>query len=745
MPDGMTSENRPNLSPFASINSMGMDAAKEFPQPESKAHIPDIRMQLDSDEEEKDKNKKEEYEKRHPHYREGQTQLEILSKSTEKHQLIDAGRTFMNGFEDMSLHPDGTVSEYRLEDSISIVGNRKADMSYTRETLLALGYLRVSQNPRTGEMEERLMFPGFAITSKIEPIEHQKKILTADGRLHHIEVEEEMMEVPVVGTDGERKNLNEALYQVQAEMTAREDLVKKLRWVWNQTENLEGLVQFYFMGSLTQESMKVLCDAEGRSSASREKEKGREAALVKTEGGVEYRKGHEFGDAMSVAYQCLEIAALSEKPKEFEDLIKRPGIKFLFNVNDQQINDIFLKPEDRQGRPLNPLLVKWLGEPWTWKKEVGRSKKDNLEGKNSSGTEIIRGLLTNKGNVLVDSEWKEAESIFAQIERFIGGGKESPVLAAKDARDARFIAWALFRVTGEASDLGGQPYFYDTDPHLGRSAGVYINHEMGGMTSCDRVKVISPNVFRQVYKSLKPEVRSCGPNGSLGKYPDRFTVPYFKSWSGGTEHGKRTFQEMRWGYRAGMDVDFVTGSVVQMPEEKAFRLGELPWEDLSPKAYNGAALGPFIAGREKIGIFQHAMRTDYNINELKDQAFFEKLGQYMGISFNLQTVRDGKFRGVFNGEGVHDGIAKEKTKDEIRNYKKKFLYAFWDGIRSLPQYKEWMSESFDKVASHPGSTAKRAEVSSIPRITLRLGKIGILSLHEAKNLPTEPLGEFQDW
>lgn len=690
--------------------------------------------------EENDKNKAEEYEKRHPHYREGQTQLEILSKSTERHQLIDAARTFMNGFEDMSLHPDGSVSEYRLEDSISIVGNRKADMSYTKDTLLALGYLQISQNPVTGAVEERLIFPGFAYTTKIESIEHRKKILTANGNLHHIEVEEEMIEVPISGTDDQRKKLNEDLNQVQGEMTAREDLVKKLRWVWNQTENLEGLVQFYFMGSLTQESMKILCDAEGRTSASREAGKGREAALITTGGKAKYREGHEFGDAMSVAYQCLEIAALSEKPKEFEDLVKRPGIKFLFNVTDQEIDDIFLKPQDRQNRTLNPMLVTWLGEPWTWKKEVGKSKKDNLKSGNTPETENKRGLLTEKGNILVGYEWTDIEHVFKQIERFVGGGDNSSVLAAKDARDARFIAWALFRVTGEASDLGGQPYFYDNDLFLGRKAGVYVNHEMGAMTSCDRVKVISPNVFRQVYKSLKPEIRSCGPDGSLGKYPDRFTVPYFKTWSSNTGWGMRTFQEMRWGYRAGMGVDFVANNEVQMPEEKASRLGELPWLDLAPKAYNQAALGPFIAGREKIGIFQHAMRTDYRIDELKDQAFFEKLAQYMGISFNLQTVRDGKFRGVFNGDSEHDGIAKGKTKDEIRNYKKKFLYAFWDGMRSLPQYREWLALRMDSVknSNKPGSADVR---DPIKRIKYRLGRVGILTMDEALSLPEDALNQ----
>lgn len=53
MPDGMSSENRPNTNPFASINSMGMNAAKnEFsPSWQSEKHSLDFRNQLDPREE----------------------------------------------------------------------------------------------------------------------------------------------------------------------------------------------------------------------------------------------------------------------------------------------------------------------------------------------------------------------------------------------------------------------------------------------------------------------------------------------------------------------------------------------------------------------------------------------------------------------------------------------------------------------------------------------------------------------
>jgi hypothetical protein len=788
MPDNMTPEQGKSSIDF--MRTLGQPvqlpgaqetakAALEFPQPEAKGYVPDIRMQKVDDSEESGEEKRDkdeqEYRKRHQ-FREGQTQLEVISTSVERHQLIDAERTFMNGFEDMSLHPDGSVSEYRLEDSIAMVGNRKADMSYSRQDLIDLGYLEETVkevgNPVTKRKEvtkeERLIFPGFGYTSKIEIVKQRKEIQTPDGITHHFEIEEMPIQVFVPGTNEQREALRNDLHQIQSEMTAREDLVKKLRWVWNQTENLEGLVQFYFMGSLTAESMGNLCEAEGRTIPNETNNGERIAALTKTEGGAEYRKGHELGDMTGVALQCFEIVALSEKRDELEALLKRPGIKFLFNVSDQQIDDLFLTDQERGGRELDSKLAKWIGEPWKWSPEI-KSPKKNVKDEKSS-----RGLLTKHGNVLAESKWDDLNDIFEQVERFLGGGNDEKVvrrnsLAQKDARDARFIAWAELRVWGMASDLGGQIYHYGADKYLDRPEGDYVAHEMGGMTSCDRVKVIAPNVFRNIYRFIKTERRSYGPDGSLGKYPDRFTVPYLKTWladikydindektewvkpdSSGIKksYGKRTFQEMRWGYREGSETDLLTGRVVPLPEEPAYRLGELSWESLSPKAYNAAALGPFIAGREKIGIFQNVMRTDFRIEELKDKAFFEKLAQYMGISFNLQTVRDGKLRGVYNGvkpatkgEKSHDDRVDETVKlDLIRNYKKQFFTAFWDGIRSLPQYREWLAGHMDEVKSGiKGGSPIYTE--PVRRILYRLGKIGIFTMDEAMKLPTDALNK----
>ena len=702
---------------------------------EFKSELPDAKMLLGREEGEESKNGEKEYRARQ-YFQEGASSLEVLRTSVHPEQLIDAERTFMAGFEDMSLHRDGTFSEYRLDDAISVVADRGAAMSYDFKTLSGLGYLDPeSFDPDTGEAN--FAFPGYCYTTKTRMIETQTGAsVSPDGKtIISINIERVPTQVFLVGKDEQRSELSKILRSdVQVEMTARKDLVQMIRWLWNQTENLEDLVKYYYMGSLTNTAMQSLCNAEGSKFVTKEspqllppgaESQNKSNCLRTTEGKAEYREGHEFGDAISAAIQCFEIAALSESPQELEELLKRPGIKFLFKVEDQDVDDIFLKPEDRGNRPLNADLVKWIGEPWAWKKNVREGKSDmnkslfdeesnplvNEDGKQLNESDM-RGLLTSKGNILAASEWEDAEFVFQQVERFLGGGDGSPTLLGKDVRDARFIAWGLLRTTGMASELGGQLYHQTCVDGIKRDI---ISHDLGAMTSCDRVKVYLPNVFRNVYKYLKPEIRNFGPDGSLGEYPDRLTVAYFKTWNADIKyeegkgecswvkdkqsHGKRTFQEMRWGYRKGKEKDFLTDEELEMPEEAAYRLGELPWHKLNPKSFNVAALGPYIAGREKVGLFTYIKRTDWDIHELKDDGFAKSMANWLGIAMNEQTVFDGKLRGVYNGDSKYDksdGL-KVKVKSDIREYKKKFVRAWWDGIRSLPQYREWLALPNDAI------------------------------------------------
>lgn len=742
----------PSVQAIRGLSGISSSVA-ETSRLEFKSKLPEVKMLL-GEESEENKNGEKEYRARQ-YFQEGASSLEVLRTSTHKEQLIDAERTFMAGFEDMSLHRDGTFSEYRLDDAISVVADRAAAMSYDFKTLSGLGYLDPeSFNPDTGEAN--FSFPGYCYTTKTRMIETQTGASVApDGKtVISINIERVPTQVFLVGKDEERNELSGVLKSdAQPEMTARKDLVQMTRWLWNQTENLEDLVKYYYMGSSTHTAMNALCNAEGRKYLVKESTSTQERpkdGLFATEGGAEYREGHEFGDAMSVAIQCFEIAAFSEKKSELKSLLQRPGVRLLFKVTDQEVDDIFLKPEDRKDRPLNPILVKWIGEPWNWSEEIA-GPKDNVGNEQDS-----RGLLTKHGNILVESKWEDAEDIFQQVERFLGGGKDSSLLVRSDARDARFIAWELFRVTGMASELGGQLYHHTCVDGIERDV---ISHDLGGMTSCDRVKVYLPNVFRSVYKNIKPEVRNFGPDGSLGQYPDRLTVAYFKQWTAdikyeeGKEecswikdkqsHGKRTFQEMRWGYRAGKEKDTLTGKEIDMPEEAAYRLGELPWHKLHPKVFNVAALGPYIAGRENVGLFTYIKKTNWDIHELKDDGFAKSMANWLGIAMNEQTVYDGKLRGVYDGtkpstpsEESHDKKVKAKVKSEIREYKKKFVRAWWDGLRSLPQWREWLMESERLDSPNVITVAQPLE-----RIKFRLGRVEILTPGEAKNLPMDPFNK----
>lgn len=707
------------------------------------------------------KRKAAEYYARH-YPTEGRANVETLRTATEKNLLIHTSREVMAMYEDVEFHPDPAISDFRLEDVIAAIKDRQSAMELSVTELRNLGI--VSQLSIGGKEIITFNYPGFEYKKTTES---QKKVVANhygpdEKTIVSIEVAEIPTELYLTGTDSERNELAKILERIQVGMVARQDLAKMFRWVWNQTENLEGLVEFYMKNSLTADAMDMLFNAEGRMGGP-----------IKTEGGVDYEKGHEFGDAMSVALKCFEIAACSEDVKALEGLLKRPGIRELFKVTDQEVDDLFLKPEQRPSRKINPALEKWIGHPWMWKQTV-RSGKGDLKTelpmgtKDNRGNEIgVRGLLTEKGNILVDTEeYSDMEYIFEQVERFLGGGNKAPKFLAKDARDARFIAWELLRITGMASDYGKQLYEDEEDLALSRPKGNYYHHDMGAMTSCDRVKVFLPGVYRSIYRYLKTENRDSGPEGSLGKYPDRFSVHYFKTWNvdttnlpseeerrkkeeslgrklrrseiGKGKFGKRTFHEMRWGYRKGSEEDkFTPGKLIAMPEEPYYKLGELSWRKLPPKAYNQAALGPYIAGRKEIGLFQFMMKTDWpDIAIFKDANFWNKIAKYMGISMNQQVVFDGKLRGIYNGDDGHDKGAKNWVKEQVRSYKKKYLVAFWDGLRSLTQWKEWLVHREDEIKEGSGAgVSKHREV--IRRIKYRMGRIGVLTPAEAMALPED--------
>ena len=236
---------------------------------------------------------------------------------------------------------------------------------------------------------------------------------------------------------------------------------------------------------------------------------------------------------------------------------------------------------------------------------------------------------------------------------------------------------------------------------------------MGGVTSCDRIKVMYPEVFRAVYKNNKTEKRDWGPDGSFGKY-ERFGVDYDKGLSLETANGKRTVDEIRWGYRA-------EGN---LPEELPKRYGELDYSQMNVKIFNKSALGMYIAGRPEIGIFQYIMQTKWkHIKEFQNKDFWTQFAKHMGISLSQEVALDGKFR----------GLSSKQREDATIEYKKRVFRAFWDGLRSLPQWREWVALETEGLDA--GGTHKR---NVFDRVKYYMKQTNILSSDEVDRLPVDP-------
>jgi len=615
---------------------------------------------------------------------EGSTYTEVLMTRTEKPPLVFAGREIARLSEATAIIPTGEQSIYVTENTLAALAQRAGALELGSRELLDLGI--IGSNGKGG-FEEKV--PGFGY----------KRTYTENGFSDEI------------GSDAERSELVTTLNNIRAEIRTRGELAKMFQVVWAHTENLEGLTNLYYEYSPTQKAMDQLFKAEGLKNINGE------SFLNKTDGGVEFTKGHEFGDAISASSMCLEIAAASESPQKLEALLKRPGTRLLFSATDAEVDALFIP--DVVGappRPRNESLEKWIGKPWKPVRGGKEDLKEDLKEKASS-----RGLLTKYGNILTETEWSNIAEVRQNIERFIGGGPNTRVLVRNEASAAENIAWELIRITAEASDIGGEIY-KDNKGNI-----VKLSHDLGGMTSCDRVKPILIDWFREIYAKYKGDSASdFGPEGSLGLGTyNKLAVPYWKSWAAETPNGKRTFQEMKWGYRAGTVKDIVTGEEVPLPEEKAYKLGELPWMDLSPKMYNSAALGIYISGRKDIGLFQYAMNTSWQLDELKDKDFWYKISKHMRISFTPQVVLDGSFRGVFNGNDDHDSLAKTKVSGLVRDYKRKYITSFWNGLRSLPQWREWIAKGADILDEN-----KKSAKSPFLRSLYRLKKTRLFSQEE---------------
>jgi len=660
-------------------------------------------------------------------FMEDQPHMEILRTESNPQIILYAAREIGRLVENGQNNLRTTVSPYVMESVLTQMSDRAGALELGKNDLIKLGL--VEPNSINEDTSEAIFtHRGFAYKNEIKQIKVKRgETLDPQGKVISIQVENVDIPIDYIGSDDQRKFLSDKLKIFRNELETRKELSDEHVWLIGNTENLSGLTEFYYRVSCpTETAMNNLCNAEGQPNGAK-----------KTEGGVEYREGKEFGDTISVALQLHEIVGTSEDYQALKDLVRRPGMQFLFNVTEQEIDDLFLRPDGRKNREIKTILKEWIGEPWKWvdsdQTPLGGGKRNR---KNKDDLELetndldSRGLLTRCGNINVGTEWPQIMEIRENIRRFIAGGENVGTIAKRDGEAAENISWEFFRISAKSTELGGAVY---KDKGRDGVERVAMHHDMGGMTSDDRVKVLMPEVFRSVYKYLKPgETRDWGPEGSFGKYP-RFAVNYFKTWKTEVDGVDRSFDELRWGYREDDKAQFL-GRLVTKPREEALRLGELPWNGQTPKLFNRAALGIYIAGRD-IGIFPQIMNTSWKgFEDFKDKDFWTKLAKALGISVNAQTAIDGKYRDyLWNGmteEQKRSG--KEAIKNKILDAKKQTFKAFWDGLISLPQWGEWIASEMDRT---PRVGVGKIQVASPELIKNNMLFAGILSKEEIEKLP----------
>lgn len=624
--------------------------------------------------------------------------VEILASQVETPILIHAADELISRYEDEDFHNEGYKNDYAFMHIIDTMLERERNLKLTKEDLNALGIIKNYQSEKDQAIFE---VRGYSYKKKMEEIVVLSEVIKKPSGEEDKVFKISQIEADVVGSDKQRITLSSKINLLRGEMIARQDLTKMYGTIVRNTENLEGIVQeLYYRQSMTPKAMEILFNAEARVNT-----------LKKTEGGAKYESGKERGQARDAAVRCLEIVGCAEDYQKLKDKLQRPGIKFLFNVTDAEIDLLFVPANQRGGLTVNPVLAEWIGDPSTWTDVNGSLRQKKVF------TNEIRGKLTKEGNIFVESSQDKIDSIKNNIEDFIsakGGKGRSPLKSELLKREAKAVvnsAWGWFRVTGKATTYGYT--FYE------KNGQKLPFSDMGGVTSCDRIKVMYPEIFRAIYKRNKTETRDWGPDGSFGKY-ERFGVDYDKGLSLETEYGKRTVDEIRWGYRA-------EGN---LPEELPKRYGDLDYSQMNVKIFNKSALGMYIAGRPEIGIFQYIMKTNWeHIKVFQNKDFWTQFAKHMGISLSSEVALDGKLRGS-------DDRQRESA---VKEYKKRVFLAFWDGLRSLPQWREWLVEDksrLDRNGAH--------QAHWIDRIKYYIGNTNILSKDEIIKLTFEPFSKDVD-
>lgn len=486
MPDGMTPENKPQ--PQSSIDfmrSLGkpaelpgskvseqaardffqpisiselpgateqLKAAQNFPQLESKANIPDIKMELDPKKDKNEEDRKAEDEAESQRYTRRESLSDELISSAETPEELLIGLRQLEKQLDESFIPPNLSERYTPPRQLSVMYERADMLGKTIDEMIDKGFIKKgTYNPETGEAELKdRRYAALAIKSEVKDEylkDDQGNLVTGkNGRpviigqeVHYFFGKGEKN----VGKDSdgkeivsffskERQDLEKAYRRGMFELAAR-DIVNEhfgLRDSTDIRDSLETMVAYLHGGRMPKFKAEHL------------------EALFNMPSLSEIEKNPEdvtFGSQVEEAMFCNLIMLKSGTKQGMLDLLERPGAK-----------DLIKRLADRQGVTIDQWKRENIGELDKWVGDDARFISDkDLKGNDVIPTWLteeeqkVRGSLTKWSNIVA---WSGPTGGFSKEneDNFIG----ETIGGLVGSSDAAWLASVMMRAIGAYASEG---------------------------------------------------------------------------------------------------------------------------------------------------------------------------------------------------------------------------------------------------------------------------------------------------
>ncbi len=362
------------------------------------------------------------------------------------------------------------------------------------------------------------------------------------------------------------------------------------------------------------------------------------AAIEDAEGA----EGRPLGNDIDRVIRACILVGLCENKQKFTDLMLRPGFKLLFNDGPRSVED--------QSRD----ITNFIGTPTRWEDQRKTTKAQDGTVVSSLDTENInklRGKLTKYGNIWARPETLDESDDFRKTLIELVGGN---VLAVD-------LGVGLFKLFGMDADAGSLKYINDK--------GAEASLLEGWPNAGDLAKLMC---FEDWQRKQNAAGHPCGPKETRTKIK-KLLLPFLKFASikidknGAKE--QRSLYEAMWGYS----------------DEPAKRLGDIGWEKLTNDVFNEWGSKISVPAGEK-GLFNLLRAEKSDPDAMMQDSFWEFFKLNLNVVVNDLLVSEGELKGL-------DPVLVAKKVEETKIYIAK---TYWDGVKSLPDYKYvWSGKYID--------------------------------------------------